>query len=384
MSNQAQNVNFYDDYQTEEARHYIHNASSGLSSEKDLQGANGVRGDHIDSELKCGDANLTDKPHRPSSTSSSSSGPRGQLSEGSQSTQETTQAKQQEKHNNELFSEKRGLVQYIRDSIIGCSDLIDTPYGPRPLLYHDFTASGRVVSFIEDYLRHEVLPLYANTHTLSSATGRQSMLFRQEARDIIANAVHATKDDQVLFAGTGATGAVNLLIHLLGLNNLKHLQQKNSIKNTFSRQNHHDNNNSGNNGNVGNGGKGSSWRVEVIFGPYEHHSNMLPWLEAGCHGHKLPSISPHFPANSSTKSNGIDLNVLENFLKTLLSRDSSDTNKNSIDSKSSGGIHRNHRNDQNGRNDQNEKVLIIGAFSAASNITGKLVDTLGRYNPTII
>ena len=55
-----------------------------------------------------------------------------------------------------------------------------------------------------------------------------------------------------------------------------------------------------------------------------------------------------------------------------------------MDSKSSGGIHRNHRNYRNGRNDQNEKVLIIGAFSAASNITGKLVDTLGRYNPTII
>jgi hypothetical protein len=39
------------------------------------------------------------------------------------------------------------------------------------VLYADYTASGRALSFIEDYVRSEVLPTYGNTHTLASKTG---------------------------------------------------------------------------------------------------------------------------------------------------------------------------------------------------------------------
>ena len=39
-----------------------------------------------------------------------------------------------------------------------------------PLDLH-FIASGRALSFIEDYVRSEVLPTYGNTHTLASKTG---------------------------------------------------------------------------------------------------------------------------------------------------------------------------------------------------------------------
>ena len=45
------------------------------------------------------------------------------------------------------------------------------PFGPRRVTYADYTASGRSLTFIEDYLRAAVLPLYANTHTESSGTG---------------------------------------------------------------------------------------------------------------------------------------------------------------------------------------------------------------------
>ena len=70
------------------------------------------------------------------------------------------------------------LITTIRDSVIGKQDVVEGPFGPRPVIYADYTASGRALSFIEDYIREAVLPLYANTHTESSGTGLQTTRFR--------------------------------------------------------------------------------------------------------------------------------------------------------------------------------------------------------------
>ena len=97
------------------------------------------------------------------------------------------------------------LVSTICDSIIGSDEIIDSPFGPRPVVYADFAASGRSLRFIEDYPRDIVLPLYANTHTEASGTGLQTTRFREEARSIIASCVGATDEHAVLFCGSGAT-----------------------------------------------------------------------------------------------------------------------------------------------------------------------------------
>jgi selenocysteine lyase/cysteine desulfurase len=109
------------------------------------------------------------------------------------------------------------LTQHIRRSVIGNDEVVDGPFGPRPVVYADYTASGRALTFVEDYIRNAVLPLYANTHTESSGTGLQTTRFREEARSIIADCLGAGEEHAVLFCGSGSTAAIAKLVGVMGL-----------------------------------------------------------------------------------------------------------------------------------------------------------------------
>ena len=108
------------------------------------------------------------------------------------------------------------LISHIRQSVIGAGQAIETPFGHKPLVYADYTASGRALTFIEDYIRRDVLPRYANTRTETSFTGAQTTALRGQARQEIREAVNGTADDQVIFCGPGAIAAINKLIDILG------------------------------------------------------------------------------------------------------------------------------------------------------------------------
>ncbi|MFN8630148.1 MAG: hypothetical protein U0838_07460 [Chloroflexota bacterium] len=76
-------------------------------------------------------------------------------------------------HHDRREPDPHAVIELVRASVIGEDEAVAGPFGVRRVTYADYTASGRSLAFIEDYIRDAVLPLYANTHTESSGTGLQ-------------------------------------------------------------------------------------------------------------------------------------------------------------------------------------------------------------------
>lgn len=187
------------------------------------------------------------------------------------------------------------LIGRLQAGLIGNDAVVDGPFGKKPLVYADYVASGRALLQIETFVLERVLPYYANSHTEASYCGGLMTQMRREARTVIGQCCGATDEHAVIFAGSGATAGINRLVTLLGVNQAV----------------------------------AAGKRVHVIIGPYEHHSNILPWRESGAQVTEI----------AESHHGGPDLNALDAVLHDVASSD-----------------------------------LVVCAFSAASNVTGIITD----------
>jgi len=113
-----------------------------------------------------------------------------------------------------------GLEKYFskyRKNIIGIDAEIETPYGTKKLIYADWIASGRLYSPIERRMLKDIGPMVGNTHSESTATGRAMTNAYHLAQKIVKRHVNANENDLILFTGTGMTSAIAKLQRILGL-----------------------------------------------------------------------------------------------------------------------------------------------------------------------
>jgi len=157
---------------------------------------------------------------------------------------------------------------YLRQQIVGVDSSFRTPFGQRPLVYCDYTASGRCLRFIEQYLL-ELQRHYANTHTEDDVTGRSMTRLLHEAELSIKEAVNAGPHGRIVAVGTGATAAIDKLQQMVGV-----ALPPATRKLLFGLLEQH----------LGPGASDFAellrQRRPVVFvGPYEHHSNEVTWRE---------------------------------------------------------------------------------------------------------
>ncbi len=134
----------------------------------------------------------------------------------------------------------------FRENTVGIDHTFESVYGEQNLVYADWVASGRLYAPIEEIMLNKIGPMIANTHSLSSQTGKTSTYAYQHSREIIKKSVNASESDVLVTTGSGMTAALSKLQRIIGV-------RKNYESDTD--------------------------KPVVFITHMEHHSNQVPWYE---------------------------------------------------------------------------------------------------------
>lgn len=154
---------------------------------------------------------------------------------------------------NHQISQLEQYFSKFRKNVIGVEQQFNSPYGEMPIIYADWTASGRLYGPIEDLIKNEIGPFVGNTHTETTVTGSSMTNAYQEAKTIIKKHVGAFDSDILISSNSGMTGVINKFQRILGLKiheRFRPLCDKQIID-----------------------------RPIVFCSHMEHHSNQTSWLE---------------------------------------------------------------------------------------------------------
>lgn len=161
-------------------------------------------------------------------------------------------------------------LQTVSDSIVGRDAVLRTPFGERPLVYADYGASGRMSTLVEERLAGEAA-LYANPHNEDSTTGHAATAALHDAVARIKRSVGADERHALIACGSGATAGVHRLQEILGvaIPPATKAFMDEALTTTLDEQTRQrvlD--------------RIALERPVVFIGPYEHHSNELSWRES--------------------------------------------------------------------------------------------------------
>lgn len=174
-------------------------------------------------------------------------------------------------------------LEWLRQDIIGRNMLFETPFGKRPLVYADYTASARGLYSIENYLM-KILQFYANTHTEDDFTGKTMSKLLHDAEISIKTLVNAGEKGKIIFTESGTTGGITKLQEILGVFWPPATRERVNgfLKSCNERYP----------GRVQCGLELQDFIHEnkpiVFVGPYEHHSNEIMWRQTLCDIIEIP------------------------------------------------------------------------------------------------
>ena len=126
--------------------------------------------------------------------------------------------------NEEEYENPEELCLQLFNDMIGNNIQLDSPirdqsnkYLKHFLIYTDFTASGKGLKKLEQFIQKQVLPTYANVHSTVGHCAEKTSKYFSEAKDILRNYTNAYGNYSIIFHGQGTTGAIHKLIEVLSI-----------------------------------------------------------------------------------------------------------------------------------------------------------------------